>query len=244
MTRRRPLIAAVAIAAALAPTAAAQSPQPTLAFDRPCHTTELPLAFSGSGYTPSGPVDLLFSVPEGPRGSYAGVADASGAIAGAVSVRDDGVLLLPNEARRELAVTATDRTRADAGAQPPESRFGATQITYTRWNGFSPGRYVPGRRVRVEAYGWAFAAGKPLYFLFQRHGRTVASVKAGTLAPPCGDRVARIRVPRALMPGAYRLVLSTGARRPGAVYTWRTGRVVKRASAAATAVRAPMRRAG
>ena len=69
-------------------------------------------------------------------------------------------LLADGEDRRDIFVTATDTTRADAGAQPPESQFGAAQLTFTRWAGFSPGRYVPGRKVEVEAYGWAFAAGR------------------------------------------------------------------------------------
>ena len=45
--------------------------------------------------------------------------------------------------------------------------------------------------------------------------------------------MARIRVPRKLKPGAYRLVLSTEQRTPPGLYTWRKGRVVKRASASA-----------
>ena len=86
---------------------------------------------------------------------------------------------------------------------------------------------MPGRKARVEIYGWAFAAGKPLYFLFQRKGgKTVASVGAGRLARLRRPH-ARIKVPAKLRPGAYRLVLSTERRRPTGFYTWRKGRVVK-----------------
>ena len=153
------------------------------------------------------------------------------------------MLLADDESRRELTVRATDQTRADAGAQPPESQFATTQLTFTRWAGFSPGRYVPGRKVEVEAYGWAFSAGKPLYFHFQKGRTTVKAVRAGVLSADCGDLVARIRVPK-LKAGAYRLVLSTARRTPSGLYTWRKGRVVKRASASAAARPAPMRRAG
>ena len=68
------------------------------------------------------------------------------------------------------------RRRGRAAARVPVR---AAQFTFTRWAGFSPGRYVPGRKVEVEAYGWAFAAGKPLYFHFQKGRATVKAVRAG-----------------------------------------------------------------
>jgi hypothetical protein len=239
MTSRRPLALAVAAAATLAPAAAAQAPQPTIAFERPCYTAEQALEFTGTGFTPSGPIRLDFSVAGERRARFAGAANASGGIAGLLGVEED-TLLTDDENRRELTVTATDGTRAGAGAQPPESQFAATQLTFTRWAGFSPGRYARGRKVEVEAYGWAFAAGKPLYFHFQRKRRTVKAVRAGVLSADCGDLVARVRVPK-LKPGAYRLVLSTARRRPSGLYTWRNGRVVKGASASAASGTAPMR---
>lgn len=244
MTSRRSIALAVAAAAVLAPAASAQAPQPTIAFDRPCYTAEQALAFTGTGYTPSGPVRLLFSVPGEPRAGFTGAADPSGGIAGQLGVEED-MLLAKDEDRRDLTVTATDQTRADAGAQPPESQFGTAQLTFTRWAGFSPGRYVPGRKVEVQAYGWAFAAGEPLYFHFQKGRTTVKAVRAGVLSADCGDLVARVRVPK-LKAGAYRLVLSTGRRTPSGLYTWRKGRVTKRAgaSAAGRSGSRSMRRAG
>jgi hypothetical protein len=241
MTSRRPIALAVVAAASLAPAASAQAPQPTIAFDRPCYTAEQALAFTGAGYTPSGPVDLQLSAAGDPRAAFSGAADASGGISGMLGVEED-MLLAGDESRRELTATATDRTRADAGAQPPESQFGTAQLTFTRWAGFSPGRYVPGRKVEVEAYGWAFAAGKPLYFHFQKGRATVKAVRAGVLSAGCGDLVARVRVPK-LKPGPYRLVLTTSRRTPSGLYTWRKGRVAKRARASAAAA-APMHRAG
>ena len=243
MTSRRPLALAAVAAATLAPAASAQAPQPTLMFDRACYTAEQPLAFTGAGYTPSGPVTMLFSAPGDPRAAFDVQADPAGGISGRPGVEEDS-LLADDESRREIFVTATDKTRAEAGAQPPESQFGAAQITFTRWMGFSPGRYVPGRKVEVEAYGWAFDAGKTLWFLFQKGRTTVASVKVGKLSATCGDRTGRIRVPRKLKAGSYRLVLSTQKRTPDGLYTWRKGRVVKAAAASSAAGRAPMNRAG
>ena len=243
MTKRRPIALAAVAAATLAPAASAQAPQPTLTFDRACYTAEQPLAFTGAGYTPSGPVALMFSIPGQPRAGFDVQADPSGGIAGQPGVQEDS-LLADGEDRQEIFVTANDTTRVEAGAQPPESQFGAAQLTFTRWAGFSPGRYVPGRTVEVEAYGWAFAAGQTLWFLFQKGRTTVASVKVGKLSATCGDRTGRIRVPRKLKAGGYRLVLSTQKRTPDGLYTWRKGRVVKAAAAASAAGKAPMRRAG
>jgi hypothetical protein len=242
MTSRRPLIPAVlAATAALAP-AAASAQQPTLQWDRPCYTEDQPMVFSGTGYTPAGEVNLLFARPGAVVGSYATSADAGGGIKGMVVAGEDDMLAKDRD-RQSIFASANDRTRIEQGAQPPESQFAPSEFTFTRWMGFSPGRYVPGRNVEVEAYGWAFAAGKPLYFHFQRRRTTVKAVRAGVLSADCGDLVARVRVPK-LEPGAYRLVLSTGRRTPSGLYTWRKGRVVKRAAASAAVAPAPMRRAG
>jgi len=240
MTRCRSIaIAAVAAGGALASTASAQSPA-TLQWDRPCYTEDQRMVFSGTGYTPNGQVDLVFSRPGAAVGTYGTVADTAGAI-GDYVLSTDEQMLGDDERRETRFVTANDRTRIDQGA-PPESQFAAASFTYTRWAGFSPGRYVPGRKVEVEAYGWAFSAGKPLYFLFRKGRTTVASVKAGTLSATCGDLVARIRVPGKLKAGRYRLVLSTSKRKPSGLYTWRTGRVVRSsASAAADGGRAMVR---
>jgi hypothetical protein len=243
MTSRRPLIpAALVAAAALAPAAAAQTP-PTLQFDRGCYTEHQRMAFTGAGYTPAGEVDLLFSRPGSVLGSFTTTADAAGALSDFVMAEEDQ-LLAEDEDREQRFVSANDRTRIDQDAQPPESQLGAAAFTFTRWMGFSPGRYVPGRRASaVEVYGWAFAEGMPAYFLFRKGGRTVAAVKLGTIAGPCGDLKARPKVPRKLKAGAYKVWLSTDARRPSARSTWRTARVTRKASAAAART-TPMRRAG
>ena len=87
---------------------------------------------------------------------------------------------------------------------------------------------MPGRKVEVEAYGWAFAAGKPLYFLFQKGRKTVASVKRRPPERGPAATASRGSASRAkLKAGAYRLVLSTERRTPSGLYTWRKGRVVK-----------------
>ena len=179
MTSRRPLIpAAVAAAAALAPAASAQAP-PADARLRPAvlHGRAAARLHRLGLHARAAPSSSLFSVPGERSGRFTSAADAAGGIAGRLGVEEDA-LLAEDEDRRDLGVTANDRRAPTPGAAagvPVRHR----QFTFTRWTGFSPGRYVPGRKVEVEAYGWAFAAGKPLYFLFQKGRTTVASVRAG-----------------------------------------------------------------
>ena len=243
MTSRRPLIPAVlAATVALAPAAAAQTPPPTLQWDRGCYTEQQPMTFTGSGFTPSGPVDLLVSRPGFVLGSFEATADAAGAISDYVMAGDEDQLLDADEDRALRFATANDRTRIDQGDRT-EAGFASSSFTFTRWMGFSPGRYKPGRKARAEVYGWAFAEGQPAYFLFRKGSRTAAAVRLGTIAGPCGDLKKRFTVPRKLRPGAYKVFLSTSAARPSSRGTWRTARVTRSASASAARMQ-PMRRAG
>jgi hypothetical protein len=224
----------------MAPAAAAQQP-PTLQWDRQCYTDEQHMNFTGAGFTPGADVDVAFSRSGEQIGSFAAKADAAGAIADYVwSTADE--MLASGEERGQFQATATDRL--DPARSVP------SELTFTQWNGYSPGRYVPGGKARVEIYGWAFAEARTGYFLFRKRNRTVASVKVGRIAGPCGDVIARVRVPRKLRAGTYKVWLSTSRRRPSDLSTWRTARVVRKKTrmlAGASATRAPMlrsRRAG
>jgi hypothetical protein len=230
LCRRTAALAAVT-AGALLPVAEAQAQQPTLQFDRGCYTEEQEMPFTGSGYTPGGLVDLIFARPLEPRGAYRTTADATGALDDFAAVENADQLLGEDERRETIFVSANDRTRIDAGQQPPESQFGFADFTFTRWEGFSSGRFVPGKRSRLEIYGWAFAAGRTAWVLFRKGSRTVRAVKLGKLDEECGDRTVRIRVPRGLKPGRYRVVLTTD-RRLRERYTWRNARVSAARSAA------------
>jgi hypothetical protein len=234
--RMRTATTLIVLAGGAAPWApvVAHAQQPTLQFDRGCYTEQQDMHFSGAGYTPGGQVDLMFARPNQPRGAYTTHADATGALNDFTGVGTADQFLEQDEGRETIFVAANDLTRIDADQQPPESQFGSTQFTFTRWEGYSPGRFVPGKRAAVEIYGWAFAAGKPAWFLFRKGSRTVASVKLGRLDDQCGDRSARVRVPRSLTPGAYRVVLTTD-RRLRERYTWRKARVIASRAAAATA---------
>jgi hypothetical protein len=199
------------------------------------------MTFTGTGYTPAGRVDLLFSRPGFVFGSFETTADAAGAISDYVMAEEDQ-LLGSGEDRALRMASANDRTRIDQGTDP-DAQFAPSSFTFTRWMGFSPGRYVPGRKAQVEIYGWAFAEGRTAYFLFRKGSRTAASVRLGTIAGPCGDLKKRITVPRKLRGGAYKVFLSTSAARPSSRGTWRTARVTRGKSASAARSQ-PMRRAG
>jgi hypothetical protein len=243
MPSSRPLIPAVLAATlALAPAAAAQAP--TLQVDRKCYAEHQPMVFGGAGFTPGGTVDLSVSAldPSAVLGRLETTADAAGAIAGRPAA-EENQFLAENEDREPRFVTANDRTRIEQGADPA-SQSAAASFTFTRWMGFSPGRYVPGRKASVEVYGWAFAEGKTAYFLFRKGSRTAAAVRLGTIAGPCGDLKARFTVPRRLRKGAYKVFLSTSAARPSSRGTWRGARVTPRAASASAARRQPMHRAG
>ena len=223
-------------ALALAAPAAALAQQPTLQFDRGCYTEDQPMVFTGAGYTLGGQVDLLFASDFQPRAGYSTNADAVGTLNGTVVVGEADQLLPEDEGRQTISVTSNDQTRIAANQQPPESQFGVSQFTFTRWEGFSPGRYVPGKRASVTIYGWAFATGKVAWLLFQKGSRTVKSVNVGRLDDECGDRTAKVRVPRGLKPGAYRVVLTTD-RKLRDRYTWIKARVTARRPASAAAAR-------
>jgi hypothetical protein len=109
----------------------------------------------------------------------------------------------------------------------PATQSAVASFTFTRWLGGSPGRLVTGRKTWALAYGWAFAEGKPAYFLFRKGARTVASVRLGVLAGPCGDVMKDFTVPRTLRPGAYKVVVGTDVTSPGTRYTWRKVRVTR-----------------
>ena len=238
-------LTALATATALAAPAAAHAQQPTLQFDRSCYTEQQDMPFTGAGYTPGGHVDLIFARGAEPRGGYSTIAGTGGELNDIIGVQTADQFLPAERERETIFVTANDRARIEADQQPPESQFGFAQFTFTRWAGFSPGRYVPGKRATVEIYGWAFAADKPAWFLFRKRSRTVAAINIGRLDDQCGDRTAKIKVPRSLKPGRYRVFLTTD-RKLRERYTWRTARVTSRRSAtlAATDDRAGMARSG
>jgi hypothetical protein len=194
------------------------------------------MLFSGAGFTPGGAVDLLLA-SQGKLASLSATADGAGAVEGAVAAPRAEQFLSRRQWRDTIGVTANDRTRIEANASPLESQFAATAFTLTRWGGFSPARYAAGKPATVEMSGWTFATGEPAWLVFRKGSRTVAKVALGTLDDECGDLRKRVRVPRKLKAGSYKVILTTDRRLRGP-YTYRTGRVTKAGASAAALSRA------
>ena len=142
---------------------------------------------------------------------------------------------------------------ADAGAQPPESQFGAAHV-HVHAAGWAsrPAATSPGRKVEVEIYGWAFAAGPDRCTSCSSKGRTHRRLGQGRRRSSGDLRRPRRRghgAAQAPAPGAYKalaehrearavgpLHLAQGPRRQGR-RGLRRGR--RRAACAAPARRGP-----
>ena len=111
---------------------------------------------------PSGPIDLVFSVARrAARSGFAATADAAGGDRRPARRGGGHAARRRRGPPRASFVTATDQTRADAGAQPP--RVPVRRRRRSRSPAGPASRRAatsPGRKVEVEAYGWAFAAGQ------------------------------------------------------------------------------------
>lgn len=209
----------VLLGVALVAGAAAQTPSPTISFDRPCYAPGDPMTFQGAGYTPNGPVNLFFSTP-GRYGSFDTAAAPDGNITGQIAAPDADDFLRDDEFAADVFVTSNDQTRIEQHAEPPESLFGTAQFRLSRWGVWyrsATGRIVANRRVTFRAVGFAHAIDRALYIHYRLRGRTVKTVKLGTLTGPCGDltrSLTRAFPFRGVRPGTYTLVFNTSPRNP------------------------------
>jgi hypothetical protein len=199
--------------AALGATAAPAAADPTLTFDHPCYVPGEPMVLTGTGYTPSGPILLLFS-HTGASFDMIGTLDATADPAGAFSATVAAPDLAKQSLRDEDAATANDSTKVQAGGGPPEAvAFGMFTVTDTvvgvrQW----VRKPVRRKRVTVDARGFALDAGHPLYAHWVRSHRTVKTVRVGTLRGDCGDLKATMpQRPAGVKPGRYTVVFSTDA---------------------------------
>jgi len=219
----RSLLAALVVAlAAILPAAAWAQSAPTLTFDQPCYSPGDEMAFTGSGYTPGGTVNMFFnSFSTQEMGSLDTTADAAGAIADRINVPDPDEYLGDNDSAGEMGVAANDKTRVDAGAGPDQAvgfatfRLSRYEVRLEQPNGRAP---RAGKRMRVEAVGFTASRGKTLYAHYRRNRRTHKTVKLGRLAGDCGDRTSTLKraLPKGLRPGRYELVFNTSRSDPQA----------------------------
>lgn len=216
------LAALVAAFLAIVPAAARAQDGPTLTFDKPCYAPGDTMAFTGSGYTPSGPVTMfLTSLSTQRTGAFDTAADAAGAIGGQVAAPEPGSYIDDDDWSSKMGATANDKTRLDGG-EPPQSAVGATVLTLSRFevqldqpNGRPP---RAAKRMDVTAAGFTGARGKTLYAHYRRGRKTVKTLKLGRLGGDCGDLDKRLSrgLPRGLPKGRYQLVFNTARRDPQA----------------------------
>ena len=208
----------VAAMAAIIPTAAWAQEGPTLTFDRPCYSPGDRMVFNGTGFTPGGAVQLLFSSLSTQQvlGTYDVTADEAGAIGDWINTPDPDDVLRPTQWSGALGVAANDQIRIQAGGSP-EQQFAGTSFTLSRWevqveqpNG---ARVRAAKPMKVTAVGYTYALGKPLYLHYTRAGKRMKSIRLGRLTGDCGDRRTRLAraLPRGLRPGRYKLVFNTSA---------------------------------
>ena len=212
------LAAVVAALAAIMPAAAWAQAGPTLTLDKPCYAEGDPMKYAGTGYTPGGEVNFLFSsLSNQASGTYDTRADAAGAIAGTVKAPREDDFLADSDLSGTMGATANDRTRIDQGA-PVEQQFAGTSVRFTRWDvgverpdGRAPKAAKP---MRVMAYGYTQAIGQTLYLQYRRGGRRLATTRLGRLGDACGNltRTLRRGLPRGLRPGRYTLMFTTSPR--------------------------------
>jgi hypothetical protein len=179
------------------------------------------MAFEGAGYTPGGAVDF-FLAANGRLGTFGTTATPEGSIAGLVRAPDPDDFLEEEELAGDVSVTANDRTRIEASAEPFESQFAPASLRLTRslvsWRS-ATGRIVPHRSITFRAVGHTDTIDRALHVHYRLHGQTVRSVRLGILRGPCGDLTTRLRRAfpfRPVRAGSYALVFNASATDPTA----------------------------
>ena len=211
MSTRR-VVTAVAIVLFAAPSPAAAAP--TITADLSCYTPGMPQHITGSGFTPSGPVELNMFVQTGPLietlGSFTTAADA----AGAIDVQPEMPPFLLE--RGTGLIMAIDTTLANQGLPLEQSSFTLSvevsqwQLAIQRWGG-STARGKPGRRTKVDTIGWIGTASTTLYAHYLRGSKLVKTTRVGPLTGNCADFAGRMKeFPfRRVKAGNYRVVFDT-----------------------------------
>jgi len=203
-------LAALTTTLLAAPAGAAAAP--TLALDRPCYTPGMRIGISGTGYTPSGPLQAAIALGSVIH-TFSGTAGPAGEI-------DSGIEMPDFEAD---ALDAT-LTTVDSASVPPGQPPGPEQMAFAPFrastfgmivpgwgNGHTLGIARPGRTTRIQALGFVGGASTTLYAHYLRRGRLVKTTRIGALTGPCADVSTRFRqFPFKVRRGAtYRVIFDT-----------------------------------
>jgi hypothetical protein len=181
--RRRALLAAVAVPAALAALPAALSAAPVIATDAIClrpgqeangTLVSPPLTITGSGFTPGSIVQIIRGAT-----SLSTIAGADGTFVYQASVIDLVSDRLPRS--RPLDIVATDATQGPSNTL--RIRTAALALSAT------PRQTRPSNTVTYKLSG--FVPDKPVFAHYRFNGRLRATVRMGLASNPCGLLTAR-----------------------------------------------------
>jgi hypothetical protein len=205
-------VTAVAVILFAVPSPAAAAP--TITADLPCYTPGMPQHITGSGFTPSGGVDLVLFVQTGNISEELGGVTTAADAAGAIDVHAEMAPFLSE--RGTGLIYAIDRTLADQGVPLEQAAFVLSvdvsqwEINVQRWRG-STARGKQGRRTKVDARGWIGTASTTLYAHYLRGRKLVKTVRVGALSGNCADFAGRMKefAFKRVKAGNYRVVFDT-----------------------------------
>ena len=181
------IASAAALAAALAAAAPAAA-DPTLELDRPCYSPGDVMQVTGSGWTPTGGIDLSFT------GDTIGleklVADTAGQLRATYDVtqRDVDEYIGPDAMNGQVLLGAVDTAAAEANDGRPAGaalRFTLSQFGAAATQDWQAIRAR--RRMAIQVAGFTGHAGRRLHLHYVRAGRRTASIPFGLLRGDCGD---------------------------------------------------------
>ena len=215
------LAAVVAALAAIMPAAAWAQDGPTLTFDKPCYAEGDPMEYAGTGYTPGGEVNFLFSsLSNQATGTYDTHADARG--------RDRR----HDRTRRPRTTSSTTVTSPGRWASPPTTGPASTRAAPAeqQFAGTSFRLHALGRRASTASTAARRGPRKPMRVTAVRlhagdrrdalsavppRRQARKTVRLGRLGGECGDLTRTLTARRcraACAPGATRSCSTTSPR--------------------------------
>jgi len=247
----RRLVTAIPAFLTLAAPGIAQA-TPTVSADRSCYSDDgaTPLNIAGTGFTPSGPLEVSGAWIE-PDGSTYGAGTFTLNADGAGAFVDSEQTPSPRPFERTpFTITVNDQTRITQGA-PPSERSASVTVTvasygayFKPWDTKGPARGKPGRIARLDVDGYLETNSRVLYVHYRRGRHLVKTLRVGRLTGPCGALTKRFRQFdfRPVPAGTYGVEFDTTRAWPNDELSWLYRRVVVRkrdavASSAAVARR-------
>jgi hypothetical protein len=201
---------------------------PTLTADHPSYAVGRDvMTISGSGFTPSGRVDVWLTRLGGDPGGFTLTAGPTGTFVARTKVPALDWFGLSAWEAMPMPVTANDTALQTANpALPPDQTTASVMPTFTDWGvrvtDWVDGTGRPRHMTTIMAMGWA-NEGKTIWAHYTRNGKLVKTVRVGALTGIAGNVTRHMReFPfRPVPQGTYRVQFDTSQRYrvPGEWYT-------------------------